>query len=118
MNYVITEETTFKPDVDGNLQEADPVTVRLRYATPAVRQATFSQRMEQRGSDSVAIVEIDAQALLTAVIIDIHNLRVNGREIKTARELLNTPGMDPWVTAITAHAMTMNATEDANELKN
>ena len=118
MDYVITEETTFTPDVDGNLQEADPVTVRLRYATPAVRQSAFATRMEQRGGDSVVVVEIDARALLMAVIVDIHNLKANGREIKTARGLVNTPGMDPWVTAITDHAISMNPIEDANELKN
>jgi len=117
MDVRLAQEKEYIPDVWGNREDANPVKVQLRYLTPGQRRAAFKQRAENKGGQTILVVEIDADQLVTAAVKSISNFTANGKEIKTGRDLLSTPGLDEWVTDIADEAGTMNAKEDG-EVKN
>jgi len=84
--------TTYVPEFDGNRDDDEPVTVEIRPMT--VREAQrrsgrVTARRAKSGGFQTNAVEV-TQDIFKACIRNITNLRVGGKPVTTADELLET----------------------------
>jgi len=88
MDVKIGREIEFIPEFRGNKKEKEPIIMVIKYLTVSERDSWF----ENKGDD----VSLKAmQELAQLCVKEIRNLRVNGEDIKTVDELMNTPGLIP-----------------------
>ena len=102
MEFTIEKETTYVPDIYDNesLSEEEQVSVVIRVPT-ASETATIS-RKPGSGVDSAEIV-----AGVSRFVKSIKNLRVNGKNIITGKDLSAAPGMYVLCLNIGSHILGM-----------
>ena len=114
MKITLAKDAEYIPEWNGNREDPEPVVFHLRYLTTAERQQCMEKEYlpDKDGGIRVA-VKPDQERMFKLAVKKIEHLEVNGRELVTAKEVLETPGLDSLFLEVSLHVLTMNAEQDS-----
>jgi len=99
----VTEDIDFIPEFDDNEKEKEPITVVLKYMT-----SNENAKCLKIYGD----LDIDYETTITLGVKEVKNLKVDGKEITTARQLLNLSGFRKLLDEVVVKIISMNARTD------
>ena len=113
MKVMIARTAEYTPEWEGNAEDPEPITVKLRYLTPEERDQCLHYAMGKSGDDETRVtIDPDRRKLFRLGVVEFVNLNVNGKAIKSAEQVLTTPGLDGLFTEVALHILAMNARTD------
>jgi len=112
MELTFSNEFEYIPVFNKNRDSDKPVKVTCRYMTTPERVKYIDVELISTGSEVQTKTVFKNEGILKVSIIKIENLKVNGLDIKTARELLNIEGLSQLSDEIASFIVTSNLMPD------
>lgn len=109
MELTIDREYDYVPEWRDNKNDANPVKFKMRMLTTGERDKLMGYEF---GMDGSVRLKPDRQGMFMAGVVKIENLKMNGENITTAREMLARPGLDLLMAEVIADVLSQNSRED------
>jgi len=108
MELTFSSEFEYIPYFNKNRDSDNPIEVICRYMTTPERVKYIDVELLTTGSEVQTKTVFKNEGILRVSILRIENLKVNGVEIKTARELLSIEGLSQLSDEIASYIATSN----------
>lgn len=112
MKLTISKEFDYTPEWNDNKEQTDPVVVHCRYLTAGERDKIIYPEIVQRDGEMETRIQADRRAIIEKCVLSIDNLEVNGRLIKTAKELIEQHGLGELYQEIAMELISRNMSPD------
>lgn len=104
MEVTVQREIKYIPDWNDNKKDAKPIKVKLHFLTPGERDSCFEWKDGDLIPNRVKFFHFG--------VIEFEDLKVNDKNIKTAEDVLNTPGLEGLYNEVCAKIIRQNARQD------
>ena len=108
MKLLIEKEYQYVPEWNGNKKEDNPVVFNLKALTEFERDKIIIQKYLDGGLET----STNRSEAVRLAVVSIENLFVNGVEIKTARQLLDVPGISSLIAELATEVILNTAKKD------
>lgn len=112
MKLTISNEFDYTPEWNDNQQADEPVVVHCRYLTAGERDKIIYPVITNRDGEMETRIEADRRAIIEKGVLSIDNLEINGRPIKTAKDLIEQRGLGELYQEIAMELISRNMTPD------
>lgn len=112
MKLTISKEFDYTPEWNGNQDDTDPIVVHCRYLTAGERDKIIYPVVEQHDGEMVTRIEADRRGIIEKSVLSIDNLSINGRDIKTAKDLMEQHGVGELYQEIAMELISRNMSPD------
>lgn len=89
------------PTVNGNDKDNAPMIFHCKVLSPSEREQCLKFDVERMTEDGRAPVTVDRRQMFLLSVQSIENCTVNGKEITTARQFLQQPGVSEYYDDVT-----------------
>ena len=113
MKLTIEKEYEYIPAWNDNEKEADPITIKMRALTEFERDKVITQRYVEGGLETTT----NKGEAIRRGVVSIENLFVNNQAVKTAKDLLDTPGVTALISEIATEVILRSAKKDLGNSK-
>jgi len=112
MELTFSNEFEYIPYFNNNKDSDKPVKITCRYMTTPERVKYIDVELLTVGSEVKTKTIFKNEGLLKVSVLKIENLKVNGMEIKTAKDLLAIEGLSQLSDEIASYIATRNLAPD------
>jgi len=106
----VSKDIVYIPDWDDNKEDAEPIKATLKYLTDAERSRCSTVGQDAKGNVNV---ELNYELLVKLGVVGFESFKVNGEEIKTARQFLDLSGFSLLLIELGSQIFIMNARTDS-----
>jgi len=112
MKLTISNEFDYTPEWNNNQEADEPIVVHCRYLTAGERDKVIYPVITQRDGEMETRIEADRRGIIEKCVLSIDNLEVNGRAIKTSKELVEQRGVGELYQEIAMELISRNMSPD------
>lgn len=112
MELTFSNEFEYIPNFAENKKSEKPVVIHCRYMTMPERSRLIEESMISSGGEIKTRTVFHNSDILKTCILKIENLKVNGVEIKTAKEMIAIEGLSQMCEEVATYIATQNLIPD------
>lgn len=115
MDYTINDGERYVPEIMGNEKEPSPVAFNLRYLTVRDQDELEYYEVVSVKNTSRVNMKTNWAEVFRRGVVSIENLKVNGKEVKTADEYMSIRGSKKLTAIMQAVALRIKEASEVDE---